>query len=67
MVFGASSHRAEHYWFFNGARQIPEADVNDPKYADFLRAGSGYYKNHSSIYDNPPTEEHMEDLARKDM
>lgn len=30
MVLGASSHRAENYWFFNGAREIPEADVNDP-------------------------------------
>ena len=30
MVLGASTHRAEHYWFFNGGRQIPESDVNDP-------------------------------------
>ncbi len=31
--FGVSSHRAEHYWFFNGGRQFP-SDVQDPKYAD---------------------------------
>ena len=30
--FGASSHRAEHYWFMNGGRQFP-SDVQDPKYA----------------------------------
>lgn len=31
---GASSHRAEHYFFMNGGRTFP-SDVRDPKYADF--------------------------------
>jgi alpha-L-fucosidase len=31
---GASSHRAEHYFFLNGGRAFP-SDVQDPKYADF--------------------------------
>jgi alpha-L-fucosidase len=30
--FGASNHRAEHYWFMNGGRWFP-SDVQDPKYA----------------------------------
>jgi len=30
--FGASSHRAEHWWFFNGGRNL-DSDVNDPRYA----------------------------------
>jgi alpha-L-fucosidase len=30
--FGLSSHRAEHNFFYDGARQI-RSDVNDPKYA----------------------------------
>ncbi len=30
--FGASNHRAEHWWFFNGGREFP-SDVQDPKYA----------------------------------
>ncbi|MBC8077611.1 MAG: alpha-L-fucosidase [Chloroflexales bacterium] len=34
MVFGVSSHRAEHWWFFSGGRQFP-SDVQDPRYADF--------------------------------
>ena len=34
MVFGVSSHRAEHWWFMNGGREF-ESDVNDPHYADF--------------------------------
>lgn len=34
MVFGISSHRAEHWWFMNGGREY-DSDVNDPAYADF--------------------------------
>lgn len=34
MVFGLSSHRAEHWWFMNGGRAF-DSDVNDPQYADF--------------------------------
>lgn len=34
MVFGLSSHRAEHWWFMNGGRAF-DSDVNDPEYADF--------------------------------
>lgn len=34
LVFCASSHRAEHYWFMNGGREY-ESDVNDPAYDDF--------------------------------
>ena len=31
---GASSHRAEHDWFFDGGRKF-DSDVNDPRYAAF--------------------------------
>ena len=34
MHFGASSHRAEHYFFMNGGRAHP-SDVQDPRYAAF--------------------------------
>ena len=34
MVFGASTHRAEHWWFMNGGMAF-ESDVQDPRYADF--------------------------------
>ena len=34
MHFGASSHRAEHDWFFDGGRQF-DSDVSDPRYAAF--------------------------------
>ncbi len=31
MVFGLSSHRAEHWWFFDGGMAYP-SDVQDPRY-----------------------------------
>ena len=31
---GASSHRAEHYWFLDGGREFP-SDIQDPQYAAF--------------------------------
>ncbi len=33
LVFGLSSHRAEHWWFFNGGMQF-DSDVRDPDYFD---------------------------------
>jgi len=32
MVFGVSSHRAEHWWFFDGGMHFP-SDVQDPRFA----------------------------------
>jgi alpha-L-fucosidase len=34
LVFGLSSHRAEHWWFMNGGRQFP-SDAQDEAYEDF--------------------------------
>jgi len=34
MVFGLSTHRAEHWWFMNGGRNFP-SDVQDPAFDDF--------------------------------
>ena len=39
MVFAASSHRAEHWWFFDGGKAF-DSDVRDPRYA-------GLYGPHS--------------------
>ena len=61
MVLGASSHRAENYWFFNGGRQIPEADVNKEEFASLYGFAAGVTRDQNNIYDNPPCEEHMED------
>jgi alpha-L-fucosidase len=34
MIFGISSHRAEHWWFMNGGRKF-KCDVQDDAYKDF--------------------------------
>ncbi len=34
LVFGVSSHRAEHWWFLDGGRKFP-SDVQDPRYDAF--------------------------------
>jgi alpha-L-fucosidase len=34
LVFGLSSHRAEHWFFMNGGMKF-DSDVQDPRYADF--------------------------------
>jgi len=52
MVFGLSSHRAEHWWFMNGGMQF-ESDVQDPRYA-------GLY-GPAQPEALPPNEQHLED------
>jgi alpha-L-fucosidase len=34
LIFGVSSHHAEHWFFMNGGRKF-DSDVNKPQYADF--------------------------------
>jgi alpha-L-fucosidase len=34
MTFGLSSHRAEHWWYFDGGKKF-DSDVQDPAYEDF--------------------------------
>lgn len=71
ITFCASSHRAEHYWYFNGGRTIP-SDVNSGNYDDFY--GPAVYDDSladpfpeatRNIYSASPTREFLEDwLAR---
>ncbi len=56
LVFGLSSHRAEHWWFFNGGMAFA-SDVQDPRYAGLY--GPAQPKTLQ------PNEEHLDDwLAR---
>lgn len=52
LVFGLSSHRAEHWWFANGGMTIP-SDVQDPRYAQFYGPAQPEAL--------PPTEEFLDD------
>lgn len=44
LIFGLSSHRAEHWWFMSGGTKFP-SDVQDPKYADFYGPAREDYSN----------------------
>jgi alpha-L-fucosidase len=56
LVFGLSSHRAEHWWFFDGGTKF-DSDVQDPRYA-------GLY-GPAQPKDMQPNEEFLDDwLAR---
>lgn len=56
MIAGASSHRAEHWWFFNGGMRF-DSDVRDPEYADLYGP--------AQREEVRPTEQYLEDwLAR---
>jgi alpha-L-fucosidase len=52
LVFGVSSHRAEHWWFFEGGMHFP-SDVQDPSFASLY----GPAQPESM----PPNEEFLED------
>ncbi len=56
LVFGLSSHRAEHWWFFNGGMKF-DSDVQDARYADLYGPAQP-----DTL---PPNEEFLDDwLAR---
>ncbi len=64
MVFGCSSHRAEHFWFFDGGRTFP-SDVQDPAYEDFYGPAQPGPEDSHDIDERPPTQEYLDDwLAR---
>jgi alpha-L-fucosidase len=52
LVFGVSSHRAEHWWFFNGGMRYP-SDVQEPAFGDLYGPAQP-----ESL---PPNEEFLED------
>jgi alpha-L-fucosidase len=56
LVFGLSSHRAEHWWFFNGGMQLP-SDVQQPNNA-------GLYAP-AQPESMPPTEAFLEDWLHR--
>jgi alpha-L-fucosidase len=71
IVYGVSSHRAEHWFFMNGGRGY-DSDVNDPEYADFYGPAQSYgnFEHHeegwkSRDWEPRPDAEYLEDwLAR---
>jgi alpha-L-fucosidase len=56
--FGASSHRAEHWFFFDNGMYI-NSDVRDPRFADLY--GPAVNKRTSEAQAEPPTREFLDD------
>jgi len=71
IVFSASSHRAENYWFFGGGRNF-DSGVKDISYQEpygwadpVYSTADGAHSGTHDIYSTPPSKEHMDDwLAR---
>ena len=62
LVFGLSSHRVEHWWFFDEGRTF-DSDVRDPAFADFY--GPAVSQKTSEAKQTPPDARFLDDwLAR---
>jgi alpha-L-fucosidase len=62
LVFGLSSHRAEHWWFFDGGNEF-DSDVKDPRYSAFY--GPARSQKRAEDKSEQPTKEYLDDwLAR---
>ncbi|HEX3777158.1 MAG TPA: alpha-L-fucosidase [Polyangiaceae bacterium] len=64
LIFGTSSHRAEHFWFMDGGRLF-DSDVQDPDFADFYGPAQPGPKEHFDRDESPPTAEFVEDWQRR--
>ncbi|MEM7531711.1 MAG: alpha-L-fucosidase [Chloroflexota bacterium] len=60
MIFGASSHRAEHFWFFDGGMTF-DSDVQDPANDGLYGPAAEGPENKGSLTEKPPTKEFMDD------
>jgi len=60
MTFGLSSHRAEHFWFFDGGMQF-DSDVKDAANAGLYGPAQPHPDNHHDVNNKPPTREFMDD------
>jgi alpha-L-fucosidase len=58
MVFGVSSHRAEH-WFFMGEGKHFDSDVRDPEYDDFYGPAKSFPRD--NYMDSTPDQDYLED------
>ena len=64
MVFGLSSHRAEHFWFFDGGKTFA-SDVQDPANDGLYGPAQPHPDDHHDLAANPPTPDFLDDwLAR---
>ncbi len=62
LVFGLSSHRAEHFWFYDGGMEF-DSDVKDPRFYGLY--GPARSQKRAEDQSEPPGREYLDDwLAR---
>ncbi len=64
LTFGVSSHRAEHWWFFDGGRKFP-SDVQDAEYDDLYGPAQPAPQNSDDVTQNPPDPAFLEDWLQR--
>ncbi|MEO6290773.1 MAG: alpha-L-fucosidase [Ginsengibacter sp.] len=65
LMFGVSSHRIEHWWFFGGGRNF-DSDVNDSAYDDFYGPAKNIDGSDESAARIQMTPEYMNDWLLRD-
>ncbi len=60
MEICASTHRAEHWWFYSYGRDF-DSDVNNPEYDDLYGPAHGPMYENNDLYHNAPSEEFLQD------
>ncbi len=66
LMFGVSSHRIEHWWFFGGGRTF-DSDVNDSAYADFYGPAQNINGTDADVKRSPMSAEFMNDWLLRDV
>ena len=66
LMFGVSSHRIEHWWFFGGGRNF-DSDVNDSAYADFYGPAVNTDGTNDDEKRSPISPEFMNDWLLRDV
>ncbi len=66
LMFGVSSHRIEHWWFFGGGRNF-DSDVNDSAYADLYSPAKNIDGSDESATRIQMTPEYMNDWLLRDV
>jgi alpha-L-fucosidase len=64
LIFGASSHRAEHFWFMDGGRLF-DSDVQDEAFRDFYGPAQPGPKEHFDRDECPPDAAFVDDWQRR--
>ena len=64
IVFGVSSHRAEHWWFMDGGRRFC-SDVQDSRYEDFYGPDQPAPTDFGDLEQCPPDEAFLADWLRR--